>query len=200
MRTAFSLVTLVTAYLMLSVAPATAHAGLTSSDPRAGQRLTSAPEQVRLEFNEPIDPEFANVRIAVNGTFSSASVEVAAGVVTATPPERAVQRGTDARWTVAYRVVSEDGHPVVGTVKFVVAAAGDAVPSSAADNGSATSSPTDVASSRTSPTDEPAADDGGDGPPIGQIIIDVFLVVLALSALIGTTLWVARGRKRDQGQ
>ena len=198
-RTAFALMAVVAAYLMLSAGPATAHAGLTSSDPRAGQRLQSAPEQVRLEFNEPINPEFANVRVAVNGTFLAAPIKVAAGVVTVTPPESAVQRSADARWTVAYRVVSEDGHPVVGTLRFVVAAAQDVASPSPTEAGSTTDSPADVAAAQAKSTDAPATEESS-GPPIGQIIIDVFIIVLALSALIGTTVWVARGRRQDRGQ
>lgn len=198
-RTVFALMAVVAAYLILSAGPATAHAGLTSSDPRAGQRLQSAPEQVRLEFNEPINPEFANVRVAVNGTFLAAPIKVAAGVVTVTPPERAVQRSADARWTVAYRVVSEDGHPVVGTLKFVVAALKDAESSPPAEPSAAADSPTDVASSQTESAYEAASGEGS-GLPLGQIIIDVFIIVLALTALIGTTLWVARGRRQDRGQ
>jgi methionine-rich copper-binding protein CopC len=169
------------------------------TNPTAGQRLPAAPRQVRLEFTDRIDPAFAKVRIAVGGAFSAADVQVRGEVVTARPPASAVQQSTDSRWTVAYRVVSEDGHPVAGTVRFVVAAAPDA---------SASSTEEGEASSQATPSDEPsvasssadAVTDSGNGLGTGQLISSGFIVVLALTTLVGATVWVARGRRQDRGR
>jgi methionine-rich copper-binding protein CopC len=40
-----------------------AHAKLQSSDPGAGSTLDTAPKQVRLKFNEPLEPAFSRIRL-----------------------------------------------------------------------------------------------------------------------------------------
>ena len=40
-----------------------AHAKLQSSDPQAGSTLDSAPKQVRLKFNEALEPAFSKIKV-----------------------------------------------------------------------------------------------------------------------------------------
>ncbi|RYE78610.1 MAG: copper resistance protein CopC, partial [Oxalobacteraceae bacterium] len=41
-----------------------AHAKLQSSDPRAGSTLDSVPNQIRLKFNEALEPAFSRIRLS----------------------------------------------------------------------------------------------------------------------------------------
>ena len=100
--------------------PALAHTTLIGSDPADGAVLTAAPTTVTLTFDDPL-ADFEPV-LTVTGpdgvTYQSGSPTVdgtrLSNAVNALPVA-----GT---YTVAYRVVSDDGHPVEGTVSFTLAA------------------------------------------------------------------------------
>jgi copper transport protein len=106
------------AALALLPATAGAHALLKSTTPERGARLDAAPEQVSLRFSEPVEAEFGAVRV-----FDSEGREVQTGAP--------IQRGTEVAvrlrdglgedgYTVTYRVISADSHPVSGGFVFVV--------------------------------------------------------------------------------
>lgn len=100
--------------------PALAHTTLIGSDPADGAVLTAAPTTVTLTFDDPL-ADFEPV-LTVTGpdgvTYQSGSPTVdgtrLSNAVNALPVA-----GT---YTVAYRVVSDDGHPVEGTLSFTLAA------------------------------------------------------------------------------
>jgi copper transport protein len=106
------------AALALLPAPAGAHALLEATTPERGARLDSAPPEVTLRFSEPVEAEFGAVRV-----FDSAGREVQAGRTVARGNEVTVGLrdglGEDG-YTVTYRVVSADSHPVSGGFVFVV--------------------------------------------------------------------------------
>ena len=102
--------------VLLGAGPASAHAALTGTDPEDGARLQTLPASIEFEFNENV----GNVNVAVtapDGTPVKVSdvkgVDSTASASLADPG----QRGT---YTASYRVVSADGHPVAGSVKFTV--------------------------------------------------------------------------------
>lgn len=111
-----SLLPLVAMLLVLAPAPAGAHAALVSTDPEDGAVLDAAPSTVTLEFNEPVTRSEVVVT-APDG--SAVPVEVAARDrdVVATLG-RSGEDGQQGTYTVAYRVVSADGHPITGTSTF----------------------------------------------------------------------------------
>uniref|UniRef100_A0AAU3I208 Protein YobA n=1 Tax=Streptomyces sp. NBC_01393 TaxID=2903851 RepID=A0AAU3I208_9ACTN len=100
---------------------ASAHAALTGTDPQEGSVLKSAPRQVTLTFSESIglfddsfrvlDPENRRVRTGepehADGRADTAGVTLPRGLGTGT-------------YTVAWRVVSADSHPVSGAFTFSV--------------------------------------------------------------------------------
>ncbi|WP_262698538.1 MULTISPECIES: copper resistance CopC family protein [Streptomyces] len=101
--------------------PAAAHTELTGNTPGDGARLTTAPGRVSLSFNDQMDARYS--RIAVTGasgrSLTTGPVKVDGRTVTRTlaadvPP---------GRYTVGYRVVSADGHPVSGSYTFTVTTA-----------------------------------------------------------------------------
>jgi methionine-rich copper-binding protein CopC len=89
---------------VISAAPASAHAALVKITPDADARLTNAPTQVVLEFDEP-----------VSATFATILVTTAAKVTQALSPTMA-----SGGYRVAFRVVSNDGHPVSGMSRFTL--------------------------------------------------------------------------------
>jgi copper resistance protein C len=104
--------------VLLPGTPAWAHAQLVGSDPAKDATLSRAPASVTLSFSERLEPEFATIvvsdaarqRIAA----SPATVDAERSTVRLTQPLR---NGT---YTVAYRVVSVDGHTVQGSYLFTV--------------------------------------------------------------------------------
>lgn len=106
----------VPAVLALTAAPAAAHNELRSSNPADGAALTALPPAVVLTFAENADPRF--VRIAATGP-DRRSLAAGAPVVTGAVVRQPLAAGTaSGTYTVAFRVVSRDGHPVQGSVTF----------------------------------------------------------------------------------
>ena len=102
------------------VAPsALAHASLGSSTPSNDEVIRRAPAQVVLRFDEPIESAFGSVRVydgsARRVDEGRTSRPQANAVAVGLPSD--LPRGT---YTVAWRVVSSDSHPVSGAFVFHV--------------------------------------------------------------------------------
>lgn len=111
------------ALLAGSAGPAAAHAQLLDSTPGAGERFESAPDQVELVFNEPVQLPDDALRLFVVGDAEPRSLTGRAVDARVSAP---LPSGLGAGgYVVAYRVISADGHPVSGTIAFTV---GDAAP------------------------------------------------------------------------
>ncbi len=100
--------------------PARAHAVLVATTPSNGALLTEAPEEVRLEFNEPVEIALGAVRV-----FDSSARRIDSGKVThpeGNPNAVAVKLSPSGAGTylVAWRVVSSDSHPVSGAFTYSV--------------------------------------------------------------------------------
>lgn len=118
------------AVLLLTAAPASAHASLTGSDPADRSTVTTAPERVVLTLDEGVSPSFAAVTVVgADGSQWARSQPVVTGRDVAVDVGGLGPAGT---YTVAYRVTSADGHPVSGTVSFTTTAPGGGAPAAAA--------------------------------------------------------------------
>ncbi|MBI2862890.1 MAG: copper resistance protein CopC [Chloroflexi bacterium] len=99
---------------------ASAHAFLLRTDPPAGAVLSTSPTQVRLSFSEPIEAvRDAIVVIAPSGRpvqRGAAQVEDGTTLVVGL---QATEKGT---YTVRWRAISADSHPVSGNFQFSVGA------------------------------------------------------------------------------
>lgn len=97
--------------------PASAHTALVGSDPAAGSTLSTAPASVALEFNENIGSSPQVAVVAPDGNpVKVTNIQAIDQRVTADVAD-AGQRGT---YSLSFRVVSADGHPVTGTIKYDV--------------------------------------------------------------------------------
>jgi len=105
--------------LVSPAAPASSHTDLVSATPASGSTVDAVPAGVQLAFATPVQARLAQVVVTdvegedhVVGPVASFDTRVEARV-------DGLRAG---RYTVAYRVVAADGHPVVGRYAFVVAA------------------------------------------------------------------------------
>lgn len=112
---------------LLSAGAAFAHAQLRGAEPRAGAVVAQAPEAARLVFNEPVAPLQARW-ITSNGETHDVAARSEGDALVAPLPD-AAGRGTI---VLSWRVVSQDGHPVGGTLAFSIGAPSENVALSAA--------------------------------------------------------------------
>jgi copper transport protein len=112
------LVTAVASLLLVvcGSASAFAHASLVATEPREGSMVAEAPKTVWLRFNEPVTPAVIRVIDADGRTRNDAAVHAAGETVEITLPT-GLPAGTQ---VISYRVISADGHPVVGSMMFSV--------------------------------------------------------------------------------
>jgi copper transport protein len=116
---------------------ASAHAVLVATTPAGFQVLDAAPRAVSLRFSEPVDVAQAEVRLVgpggadvpdlsrpahPDGRLDTVAVAVPAGLA-------------DGTYTVTYRVISADSHPVSGAFAFSVGEVTGGVASGAAPDG-----------------------------------------------------------------
>ena len=100
---------------------AKAHASLSSSSPRDGAVLKSAPRSIVLGFNEVVSFSAANVQLLNSGAVQ-VPVRVSSQVVGGSSrltltPAKALGSG---RFAVRYSVTSADGHVIAGALAFSV--------------------------------------------------------------------------------
>ncbi len=107
------------AAFLLAPLVAMGHAGLVRSDPGRRAVVSSPPEQIRLCFNEKVEPKFSSVSLFGN---DGRAVEIGAPAsdpqdlrCLTIPVSAVMKRGT---YTVRYKVLSVDGHIVENGFKF----------------------------------------------------------------------------------
>ncbi|MCS5492871.1 copper resistance protein CopC [Curtobacterium flaccumfaciens] len=143
---------------LVGVQPASAHSALTSSTPADGAVVTEPLESVDLTFSEaPLAGLDAGLRIQVT---DASGTDVATGDVrvSGTTMRRAVDLDQGS-YTVLWRYVSPDGHPIEGTLAFEYRAA---APTSTP---SASATPTPTASTAPTPSATATATGAPDGAP-----------------------------------
>lgn len=104
---------------LLALAPAaSAHSVLLSASPADGASLDTAPSVVVLTFNEPIQSTTMQLAVTASSgvTVTTEKATVSGAVVT----QRLPTNLPNDDYTVAYRVISVDGHPVTDSVGFSV--------------------------------------------------------------------------------
>lgn len=185
--------------LALYAAPAAvAHDQLVSSTPADGATVDAPLTAVELMFSNAISTEFAQVAVtdADGAEHQDGDPEVVGDTLT-----QAVRELPDGAYTIAWRVVSSDGHPISGTIAFTVAGAGPAVPAETPSE--AASSPSSPPSSQGEPSAPPSdettpaagsssSDDEGLGSTATVLLIAGGALVVAVLAFVA-----AGGRRRS---
>jgi methionine-rich copper-binding protein CopC len=103
--------------LVVTAPAASAHAVLVSSNPPSGATLAHPPSTVSLTFDENVRaPAF----VVVTGPGGVRVDDREAQILDATVTARLKPTAPAGAYTVAYRVVSSDGHPVEGQLTYMV--------------------------------------------------------------------------------
>lgn len=203
-RTAALLAPLAAA-LLLAPAPAFAHDVLIGSNPEDGATLDTVPEEVVLTFNNAPMEGGSGSAIVVTGPDGAENQEgdldfdgtdVTVGLA---PLDEAGE------YSIAYRVVSSDGHPIQDTLAFsvteeAVAAAAPEEPEEDEDLGAEEGTGENAETIDDSPAaaEESAAEEGGTSP-----VMVLAGVVVAVAAIGAVVLVVVRMRNRpgaDSGE
>jgi copper transport protein len=107
----------------LAAAPsAFAHATLQSSDPGGNSIVRTSPPTVTLQFSEAVETAFGSIRVYDCGgeRVDSGKVDRPSDSSVAVNLDSNLPAGT---YTVTWRVISADSHPVAGAFVFSVKAA-----------------------------------------------------------------------------
>ena len=110
---------------LASAAPAGAHAVLVETQPGNGTVLETWPDRVLLRFNEPVDASLGALRVYdsdAERVDSGRTSRPDAQTVAIELGNRPLARGT---YTVAWRIVSADSHPLHGAFVFSVKSKSD---------------------------------------------------------------------------
>jgi len=139
---------------------ASGHASLLTSSPEDGASLDVAPEDVRFTFSEELFAELIEVSV----------LDAAGDLVMATEAEQTPPPGTDVivpwpsdlppgEYSVAFRVVSADGHPVTGRITFSYAAVAESADEPTAEPTTESTPELVEETANPSPEEAPSADD-----------------------------------------
>ena len=151
---------------------ASAHSVLVSSSPASGATVASAPADVTLTFDENVRaPAFVVVRGPDGTRADQGSPQILDATVTQ-PLRPALPAGD---YTVDFRVVSADGHPVEEQLSYTVAGA--------------------AAGAAAAPAASSPAERGGDDGHLAHVVGGIAVVVLGAGALAFEWLQRRRGSR-----
>lgn len=182
---------------VIGAGPAQAHDALQSTSPDRDATVTAAPDTVTLTLSEPpTDSESLNLSVIT--VTDSTGKTLSDGKVTVTGPTLStrVAPGSNGPYTVLWRTVSSDGHPIEGNYSFTVqdpAAVTPAAPPASTTESvppSAAPSPTQSAAANTVPK-APRPDDSN-----GPLVVGIGAVIIAI---LGGILYLARRRREQTG-
>jgi methionine-rich copper-binding protein CopC len=156
--------------LWLTAVPAAAHAALASSTPAEDAGLDTAPAEIKLTFTENLEETFFALTVMGPGEKNWARGEPRAhGADLSVAFDQAAPAG---QYTVNYRVVSADGHPVTGQYRFELT--GPSTTKAAPTNPTSSAAPVADSSNPSS----------SGGVPAWVVLVAVILVVVAAPAII----------------
>lgn len=98
---------------------AAAHTKLEASDPKDDARLDRPPGAVKLDFIDPVRGRYSQVAVLGPGrkkSYESGTPRVRDDTVT----QALRPLGPAGTYTIVYRVIAVDGHPVTGTISFTL--------------------------------------------------------------------------------
>lgn len=180
--------------LFTAAAPSQAHDELVDAAPSSGEQLSTPPEEVVLTYSAEIMDIGNAVQVtdSQGRTVSVGDVQVEGRKLTQ-PVEISDQDGT---YTVTWRAVSSDGHPIDGRYEFTVgsgASGSDAASASGAASTSSAASASEAAEASSSSAvdveQQAAASKEGINP-----LVWVLLGVGALTLVILAVLYITRRR------
>ncbi|MFD9866236.1 copper resistance protein CopC [Streptomyces niveus] len=198
-------VPLAAAPLLYAAQPAFAHTELVAGSPAESASESRPPRSIELTFSDEMTSRYAKVALTgPDGGQGAAGPPQVAGRTVTLPVKPGLPAGS---YTVGYRVVSADGHPVAGSYRFTVedAAAGPATtpaPRAAPDPPRTLDEdpPPTGATPATPATDAtPATPSSGATSPTGVPALPVLVGGLLLLGAAGARVAVVRRRRARHG-
>jgi copper resistance protein C len=181
-------------FVLAIAAPALAHDALKSSDPAKGATVKSV-DEVTLEFTNKVRMPFVVVRGPGDVQHQAGDPDLDGPVVT----QKLKGELPDGEYTIAYRVVSSDGHPIDGEIPFTVKGA---TPSpTASPSASSEASPAETASAPATvtatepPVTEPATEQAAAEETSTAFPVWLLVVVGALAG-IGIGFLISARKKK----
>lgn len=172
--------------------PAQAHTDLIEAAPADGSELEVAPASVVFTFNEELLE--ATVRVSItdeSGAVVAKDVAESAGSVVTVPWPADL---ADGEYSVSYRVVSGDGHPVTGEISFSYGSndvASEAAPT--IPEGSSTVTEAEVV--QVEPTEAVVISQPADANQSGDSSIPAILIGVVIAGALITALVVWNRRR-----
>lgn len=164
---------------VMMAAGAQAHTTLVSSTPADGAVVSTPSPAITLTFAEALLASACTLSVndSAGNVISSQQVQPAGAVVSMPWPSH-LESGS---YEVAYRVVADDGHPVIGAIHFTFQGGGSA--SAAANNASP-----EPSTSAASPSSDNTTSTGPSAMTLG-------IILLAVLVVLGFVLTVRRRRQ-----
>ncbi|MGT2462828.1 copper resistance CopC family protein [Sinomonas atrocyanea] len=187
------------ALVLLAPAPAFAHDALEGSAPASGATVATAPAEVRLDFGET--PLGVGAQVMVKDPAGTDVSDGAPEVVDRSVHQK-LRAGVPAgAYTVVWRVVSSDSHPIEGTLTFTVAG-GSTTPASGAAASAAPGTPPGIQASQPgTPQTAPPAPAAQAEPFPWMIAVFAVVAVGLLAALgVGARHRLSRGDEGPEGR
>ncbi len=189
---ALALLLLAGSALLAGVAPASAHTELIGSDPVDGSSTAAGPSRVALTFSEAVQTGFTTVTVVGPGGAQWQAGPPTQNGAVVTVPVRPL--GPAGEYTIGYRVLSTDSHPVQGAVRFTLTAPGPGTAAAPAPSGDG--APEAVAAPDGPASTVPSSDssDGSDGSDSGGTPVWPWIAgaVLLLGAGVAAALRLGR--------
>lgn len=110
-----------TATMLLGAVPASAHDAAESSSPAQGATVPTPPEQVSITFNN--NPLALGSQVRVNDAAGTNWAEGDVEIVDNVASQKLKEGAPAGLFTVVWRVVSSDSHPIEGTFTFTATSA-----------------------------------------------------------------------------
>ncbi|WP_395952328.1 copper resistance protein CopC [Actinomadura sp. 3N508] len=170
--------------LAVSAAPASAHTALTASNPKKGSSV-AAPSEIVLTYTENIRLPRVLLTDASGKQYQAGTAKAVDNKVTQ-PVSGALPNG---KYTVGWRVVSVDGHPVSGTYKFTVEGSATGTGGSSGSTASPGAASSDPFVPAASPSNAASSESSGGGSS-GWLWIGLIALVIAGAA--GAVAWFRR--------
>lgn len=179
--------------LLLCAGPAAAHNELVSAEPADGAVLTTSPTVVTLTFDQPVQDGFNTITVTGPGNTQWPSGETTtSGTAVST---RIGPLGPAGEYVIGYRVLSADGHPVTGSLRFTMAAASTSAPAAE----TVTTSPATTSPATDDQADDQASDDQAGSATDGDPGLPAWLWVTSIAVLLAAVIAVAVRRTHTPG-
>lgn len=183
--------------LLASAAPAAAHDNLISSTPEAGSTVDVSPAEISLTFSGELLTATSAVVIEVTSPDGQNVAEGEPAVDGTTVTQTLAASQSAGVFTVLWRVVSSDGHPISDQYTYTVEAV--TTPTSSPTPGETSEQTPEPSPTATATATEAAGSDVHSGPSGGGAFLPILAVVSGVVIVGGAlvvVLMVARERRR----